>query len=156
MIAAGRPALETAFKLKDWSVCTVGEYCFQVGDPSRAMIGTNAGTFYGRFGAYPQGGFGAACWAFLYLDSHGWHYDDGVCTQYGGLPSAQDNVFVATCANVRDAPGLDSHVIGCFNNGTPVSVDSAPVYADGYIWWHLTGRGWMAHDYLVDPSETHA
>jgi hypothetical protein len=156
MIAVGRPALETAFKLNDWSACTTGEYCFQVGSPSLAMVGTNAGTFYGRSGAYPQGGFGAGCWAFLYQDSTGWHYYDGVCTQNGGLPSDQGNVYVSTCANVRDAPGLNSRVVACLKNGTPVSVDSAPVYADGHIWWHLAGRGWMAHEYLVDPSATHA
>jgi len=24
------------------------------------------------------------------------------------------------------------------------------VYAEAHVWWHLTGRGWMAHDYLCE------
>jgi hypothetical protein len=34
--------------------------------------------------------------------------------------------------------------VGAFN------FDSAPVYADGHIWWHLGAfEGWMAHDFLL-------
>jgi hypothetical protein len=155
MIAVGRLAVEAAFTLKDWSVCTTGEFCFQVRNPSRAMVGTSAGTFAGSFGQYPEGGYGSSCWVFLYLDSSGWHYYDGVCTQGGGLPGPVSNVYVSTCANVRTAPGLSSPVVSCLKNGTSVSVDSAPVYADSYIWWHLTGQGWMAHNFLVDPNDLH-
>jgi hypothetical protein len=32
-----------------------------------------------------------------------------------------------------------------------VDVDSAPLYTDGKIWWHLSGKGWMAHDFLIAP-----
>ncbi|OLE50502.1 MAG: hypothetical protein AUI36_19285 [Cyanobacteria bacterium 13_1_40CM_2_61_4] len=37
----------------------------------------------------------------------------------------------------------------CATRGTVVDVDSAPVYLDGHIWWHLSGRGWMAHEFLT-------
>jgi hypothetical protein len=47
---------------------------------------------------------------------------------------------------------LTAKVLGCLGNGTLVDVDSAPVYRDKHIWWHLAGRGWMAHDFLVDPK----
>jgi len=55
MIAVGRPAIEAAFGLQDWSTCSGKAACFRVGDPSRAMVGTNAGTFYGQEGQGPGG-----------------------------------------------------------------------------------------------------
>ena len=160
MIAVGRPAIEAAFGLQDWSTCSGKAACFRVGDPSRAMVGTNAGTFYGQEGQGPGAGCSSPClgsgsWAFLYLDQAAWHFFDVVCTQDSDyLPSPGAHVFVTGCANVRDAPGLSSHVVACLANGTVVEVDSAPTYVDGRIWWHLAGKGWIAHDYLVDPALT--
>ncbi len=152
MVAVGRPAAESDLGLKDWSTCARQENCFQVGNPSRAMVGTNAGTFYGQQGC-PAGCGGAGCWVFLYEDVTGWHYVNARCSQSPGYsPGTGDRVFVSDCANVRDAPGLASRVIACLPNGTFVDVDSAPVYADGHIWWHLASQGWMAHDFLVAPK----
>ncbi len=134
MIAVGRPSAE-----RDLSG-------FQVGNPSRAMVGTNAGTFYGTIR-------GAGCWVFLYQDANGWQYANARCAQATGLiPGPQAMVWVSGCANVRDAPGLSSRVLTCLPNRTIVDVDSAPVYADAYIWWHVAGRGWMSHDFLVEPT----
>lgn len=148
MIAIGRPAIEKDFGWKDASVCPKGQPCFQVGSPSRALIGTNAGTFYGI------GGNGSGCWLFLYLDSKGWHYVNAVCAQAQGYgPGIGDRVFVTGCANFRADPSLSAKVLGCLGNGTLVDVDSAPVYRDAHIWWHLVGRGWMAHDFLVAPKD---
>ena len=149
MIAVGKPAAERELGLVDWSVCSGSQQCFKVGEPSRAMVGTNAGTFYGNEGCkVPCGGSG--CWVFLYQDAAGWHYVNAVCAQgTGNVPGPQVTVKVSGCANVRDNPGLSSKVVACLPNGTYVDVDSAPVYADGHIWWHLADRGWMAHDYLV-------
>jgi hypothetical protein len=152
MIAVGRPAFESDWGYKDSSVCKAGDDCFQVGNPSRAMVGTSAGTFYGQY-YRSGGGGGAGCFIFLYENSVGWHYVNGRCTQATGyLPGIQDRVFVSGCANVRDAPGLSSKVIGCLANDTIVDVDSAPVYLDAHIWWHLANRGWMAHDFLFRPQ----
>jgi hypothetical protein len=39
--------------------------------------------------------------------------------------------------------------VACLANGIVVDVDSAPVYLDGHIWWHLHERGWMAHENLT-------
>jgi hypothetical protein len=152
MISAGKTAFEADWKLKDSSVCATGDECFQLGNPSRAMVGTNAGSFYGS--SYRSGGGGGAgCWIFLYQDSSGWHYVNGGCAQSTGyIPGPQDRVFVSGCANVRDAPGLSSHAVGCLANNTIVDVDSAPMYVDRHIWWHLANRGWMAHDFLVRPQ----
>ncbi len=156
MIAVGRPAIEAAFKWRDWANCQNGEQCFKVSDPPRVMIGTNAGTFTGSDGQFPGGGYGSACVAFLFVDSSGWHYVNGSCFQDGGgVPGIGDRVYVTGCANVRDAPGLSSKVVGCLSNGTAVDVDSSPTFQDGHIWWHLAGHGWMAHDFLVDPASTH-
>ena len=156
MIAVGRPGFEADWGYKDYASCTSEDLnCFQVGNPSRAMVGTDAGSFYGNYGAGPGyiGGGGAGCWVFVYRDSGGWHYVNGRCAQATGtLPGIQDLVYVSGCANVRSSPGLSSKVFGCLANGTVVDVDSAPVYSDGHIWWHLARRGWMAHDFLVAPK----
>lgn len=156
LLAVGRPGIEAQFGWPDWAGCQSGQQCFKVSDPARVMVGTNAGTFTGSDGQFPGGGYGSFCVGFLDLDSSGWHYVNGSCSQQaGGIPGISDRVFVSGCANVRSAPGLSSSVIGCLANGTPVDVDSAPTYLDGHIWWHLAGRGWMAHDFLVDPASTH-
>ena len=157
MIAVGRPAAEKDLGLTDASVCSGEQDCFKVGTPSRAMVGTNAGTFYGQEGHFASGGGAAAaptgCFVFLYQDATGWHYVNARCVQATGyIPGPQDLVWVSGCANVRDAPGLGSLVLACLKNGTIVDVDSAPVYTDGHIWWHLATRGWMAHDFLVAPK----
>jgi hypothetical protein len=152
MIAVGRPAFESDWGFKDASACNTGDECFQVGQPSQAMVGTNAGTFSGQ--SYRSGGGGGAgCFIFLYEDSSGWHYVNGRCAQATGyLPGPQDLVYVSGCANVRFTPGVSSKVVGCLANGTMVDVDSAPVYLDGHIWWHLANLGWMAHEFLVAPK----
>jgi hypothetical protein len=154
MIAVGKPAIEADYGWPDWSTCVNGQQCYEVGNPSRAMVGTNAGTFYGIYGQYPGGGLGSPCWVFLFQDSSGWHYANAGCAQARGyVPGPGDRVFVNPgCANVRDVPSLSGKVIACLNNGTTVDVDSAPTYVDGHIWWHLAGHGWMAHDFLVAPK----
>lgn len=156
MIAVGRPAMEADLGLKDPASCSGADHCFVVGNPSRAMVGTSAGTFYGSEHS-ASGPGGSGCWVFLFNDSAGWHYVNAECSQASGyLPGPAARVFVTSgCVNVRDAPGLSGKVLGCLGNGTSVDVDSAPTYLDGHIWWHLVGRGWMAHDFLVAPKNCH-
>jgi hypothetical protein len=153
MLAVGKPAIERAYGWKDWTACSNNETCFKVSNPSRATVGTNAGYFTGFDGRYPEGGLGSACTVFLYLDSKGWHYVNAGCFQNPGyVPGPGDHVSVTGCANFRAAPTLSAKVLGCLGNGTVVDVDSGPVYQDAHIWWHLSGRGWMAHDFLVAPK----
>jgi hypothetical protein len=158
MLAAGAPAIEKALGMKDWSVCSNGQACFKAGPAAAAMVGTNAAVFDGEYGLYPGGGLGAACWVFVYHDTSGWHYLNSGCAQNPGfVPGSSDtgtHVFVTGCANFRATPALTGKVLGCLGNRTIVNVDSAPVYQDGHIWWHLTGRGWMAHDYLCEICRT--
>lgn len=151
MIAVGRPAAEAELGLPDPSRCSATQLCFQVSNPSLAMVGTNAGTFSGdMFCKTPCGG--SPCRVFLFQDASGWHYVNARCAgNTGFMPGTGDEVFVSSCANVRNAPALSAPVVVCLKAGSPVDVDSAPVYADGHIWWHLACRGWMAHDFLVAP-----
>src|SRR5947199_1363899 len=149
MIEVGKPAAQRELHAVDASQCSGSQACFRVGSPTRAMVGTNAGTFYGTLGCAAGASCGGSgCYLFLYQDAAGWHFVNVRCAQAtGDIPGPQDLVKVSGCANVRDAPGLSSHVVACLTNGTIVDVDSAPVYLDGHIWWHLNGRGWMAHEF---------
>jgi len=153
MIAAGKAAFEKAYGLKDVSACRSGDDCFAVSKPSQATVGTNAGWFHGDEHRSPTGG-DSGCWIYLYRDAGGWHYLNGRCAQVTGyIPGPQDRVYVTTgCARVRAVPALSGNVLDCLIKGVVVDVDSAPVYADGYIWWHLQGRGWMVHDSLIWPK----
>jgi hypothetical protein len=73
MIAVGKPAAERDLHAVDASTCSGNQTCFKVGTRSRAMVGTNAGTFYAQVGG-ASGGGGAACFVFLYehLHDRGW------------------------------------------------------------------------------------
>lgn len=152
MIAAGKAGIERELGLSD--TCSSGQFCFQVASPSRAEVGTNAGTFYGtkRCASGCAGG-DAGCYVFLAHDAAGWHYVNGRCiTAIEQIPSAIDQVYTDSgCVNVRDTPSLTGRVLYCLPNSTQVLVDDGPVYAGGHIWWHLYCRGWMAHDFLVAP-----
>jgi len=60
-------------------------------------------------------------------------------------------VHVTGCANVRSYPQSGA-VLSCLPNGTSVIVDEGPfamVDNSERLWWHLQGRGWMAHELLV-------
>lgn len=154
MAAAGTPAIEKALGYRDWSVCSSGENCYRVSPEPSGMVGTAAGVLTGGFGQYPGGGLGAACWVFLYSDGGGWHFLNFACAQNPGFTPGSaatgTHVFVSGCANYRTTPSLSATVVGCLANGTVVNVDSAPLYAEAHLWWHLTGRGWMVHDYLCE------
>jgi hypothetical protein len=157
MIAVGWTGIKAEYGLTERTSCSNGDsgaldlrQCFDTSDP-RAMVGTNAGTLHGLKGQGPGLFFDSECWLFLFKDSKGWHYLNARCTVYPGqVPGAVDHVFVDGCANYRAAPSLSAKVYGCLPNGTVVYINSAPVYSDGHIWWHLAAfEGWMAHDFLI-------
>jgi hypothetical protein len=158
MLQAGVAAAEADLGAVLTANCASGQVCFQVGEPPRAEVGVNAGTFYGdTSGRAADGTYrgGAACWVYLYEDATGWHFNSVRCAQAtGSTPGIQSLIWVAvgSCANVRDGPSLTSKVLDCLARKTLVDVDSAPVYADGHIWWHLSDRGWMAHNFLIAPK----
>jgi hypothetical protein len=154
MLAAGRSAVETKYGLKPIASCHNGDRCFIVGTPLLAIVGTEAAVFGGAIGAYPNGSLGCSALVFMSHDSAGWHYVNSGCVQNGGfMPGKFDHVFVSNgCANVRSAPSVTSSVVACLTSGTQVEVDSAPTFAEGHLWWHLAGKGWMAHDFLLSPT----
>jgi hypothetical protein len=74
-----------------------------------------------------------------------------MCGPTGGrMPrlGANATVNVSGCANVRTAPQI-GQVVSCLPNGTSVTIDDGPTNVQGTLWWHLAGRGWMAHQLLV-------
>lgn len=157
IVAAGTVGAEQDLRLKDMAQCTVGDACFKPRSPSDTIVGTNAAVFSatsGTLGADGSNlGLGSACAVFVTNDGTAWHYAAAACVQNPGfLPGPSDHVYVpSACANVRSAPGLKALVLDCLAKNTIVNVDSAPVFQDGYIWWHLVGRGWMANDFLIPP-----
>jgi hypothetical protein len=154
MIGAGRAPAEAELALKDWSQCSDHQNCLKVDDPPTGIMGIDAGDFHAAEGC-PDGCGGAGCWVFLDRDQAGWHYVNARCAQAtGSIPGPQDLVRVSGCANVRDRPGSSGKVLACLPDQTVVDVDSAPVFVDMKIWWHLKDRGWMAHDFLVSPKAT--
>lgn len=153
MIKVARQPAERDLKLGDEASCTDHHDCLFLdqGD-GFGSIGFKAGILKGGEGC-PDGCGGSACYIYLYQDTSDWHYVNARCTQStGSTPGAQDRVYVSGCANVRERPSSRAKVLACLPKGTLVDVDSAPVYQDGSIWWHLAGKGWMAHEFLVTPD----
>lgn len=110
------------------------------------------------------GFYSAACFIYTFQDATGWHFLDMVCAgPESGVSWPDvgefDYVFVTAggCANVRATPGLSGKVVACLPAGTTVNIDGGPDYVVeamprvSHMWWHLQGKGWMAHDFLV-PS----
>jgi uncharacterized protein YgiM (DUF1202 family) len=100
------------------------------------------------------------CFVYVYNDAPGWRSVPRVaCTgpDEGSFPWQGGQVPVvvpaATCANVRQGPGLSYKVVSCLKAGTVVTIDVLrPHYADGRIWWSVNNQqGWMAHDFLISP-----
>ena len=150
MVRVARQPAERDLKLGDEASCTDHNDCLFLDQGDKfAAIGVKAGILKGGEG-FPDGGGGSACYIYLYQDAGDWHYVDAECTQAtGSTPGPQDRVNVSGCANVREQPSRDGKVLACLPKGTLVDVDSAPVYQDSSIWWHLQGKGWMAHEFLV-------
>ena len=123
--------------------------------------GEHAAYFRGRMGALKQS---AACFIYTVEDPTGWHFLDMVCAgPESGVfwpdVGADDFVSVAagSCANVRATPGLSGRIVACLGEGQIVTIDGGPVYlvepppSVSHLWWHVKGKGWMAHNFLV-PS----
>lgn len=120
-------------------------------------FGLDAAYFTGGIGATgPAGcGSGAGLLTYVFKDSAGWHYLDARGAQAGFLPSIgnQGTLSLSSgCVNVRATPSLSGQILSCLGNGSTVTVDGGPNYADGKMWWHLQGSGWMVHDFLICAS----
>jgi hypothetical protein len=123
--------------------------------------GDHAAYFRAHMGSSKES---AACFIYTFQDATGWHFLDMVCAgPESGVSWPDvgefDYVFVTGggCANVRATPGLSGKVVACLPADTTVNIDGGPDYVVeplprvSHLWWHLQGKGWMAHDFLV-PS----
>lgn len=107
-----------------------------------------------------------SCAFYLVSFMSAWHTLDWRCrdgsTPFPAVSStgAVQFLFGETgCVNVRAAPSTSAKVVQCLPPGTAVTIDGGPVYAPPArtafqvsfldLWWHLAGRGWMVHQYLL-------
>jgi hypothetical protein len=137
------------------ATCPVNRACIFIG---KQHDGTKASYFDGEGGSNADR---LACLTYVAHDPAGWRGVRSQCP--AGFPAVGRSGLVwlggvgSGCgANVRSLPGPTGKVVGCLQHHTPVTIDGGPVYApmsstDG-IWWHLTGRGWMADDFLIYPE----
>jgi hypothetical protein len=110
---------------------------------------------------------------YLWQDAAGWHVLDTTCVQAAGLAPllGRPSSILGPgqgCATVRAAPGHLAPVATClaYAPGSTVAaqypVDQGPVFvaetdatsgvAEGTLWWHLQGEGWVSQDFLVYVS----
>lgn len=129
--------------------------CFGAG---RVTEGVDAAYVQFRYGQCQYTGTpnpgcdGAGLFVYVYYDSDGWHFRNAAASQglFLGRGGAVRVSVSGGCANVRARPSAVSAIVTCLTNDTLVQIDDGPVYADGDLWWHIQGRGWMAHDFLID------
>lgn len=107
-------------------------------------------------------------WIYLFHDAAGWHFLDSVPEPATGQgspprPGQQDTIQTSYegggCATARIRPGIHQQATACLRAGTAVSIDDGPVYIDevraadgvheGLLWWHLAGKGWVPHEFLM-------
>lgn len=104
--------------------------------------------------------FQKSCITYVFKEPTGWEYLESRCegdlliSPY--LGSAVQIHVSSGCANMRATPGLGAAAVGCVPDGTRAVTDDGPSFADGRLWWHLVGNGWMAHDFLVVPEQAEA
>jgi len=115
------------------------------------------------------------CAIYLFNNSLGWQGLGGavssgtVCSLTGApFPSVgeggqiQMGLGETGCVNVHSNPDLSAKVVGCLPKGTPITIDDGPAYVPATppppqidlpwaldYWWHVAGRGWVVHAYLL-------
>jgi len=120
-----------------------------------AELGTNG--LFRRCTFYAFGGAGA--W-----ESLGWNckHVASAFPAVGGSGKVEYNQRLEpqpVCVSFHALPSLTSSVSACLPIGAAVTIDGGPSYAsepsdnpsDGTLnyWWHVAGRGWVVHHYLM-------
>jgi len=117
---------------------------------SSGTMGIDAGYF--SFESQPAQGPSALCDVYVAHDlPDSWRYVDSACADGPGvfpMVGQRDQVKVSGCANVRDAPDF-GNILACLPNGTQAMIDDGPFNVNGKLWWHIQGRGFMAHELLI-------
>ena len=158
LAAAIASAQQQTHTIYTTGTCPAGQSCL-----TNAQVTDGVDAAIVSFNGGPSGG--AFCSAYVYKDAAGWHPLDTACGEVSGLfPIPNKRITVRLpgggCVNVHAAPGVSSAVVGCLNDGTAAFIDDGPTFVDdirasdgvhiGHIWWHLQGKGWIAHDFLVN------
>lgn len=139
--------------------CPVNESCVALGPQ---IDGTRAAYFVARAGSNNDV---VDCGVYVFQDSAGWHPLNTSCGQYPAPGRSVGATFMGSgCINVRAAPGYTSRIVKCLPVDSTVTVDSGPVFVAesspsdsanlNRVWWHLSGLGWMAHEYLTFGSNS--
>jgi hypothetical protein len=149
-VQAALPGLEAMTGLKYQSAaCAPDTACLH-------LVGQTDGVGAAALQFATAASAGRGCEAFVYSDAGGWHYLNAVCAlpdQLSPVVGRDATVHVpGDCANVHVAVRLNSPIAACLQDGTSVRIDGGPDYVDGKLWWHLKGRGWMAHEFLLGNS----
>jgi hypothetical protein len=103
-----------------------------------------------------------SCAFYLFSTSDGWRSLNYFCrkspTPFPAVGSSGRVVLglgETGCVNVHSAPAISSKVVACLKELTAVRIDDGPYYVpsssqlDIQYWWHIAGRGWMVHRYLM-------
>ncbi len=151
MVGAGTLQAASQLKLRYLpGGCAKGQGCLATSQPAFGAVGVDAGYF--ELVARPQGGADSHCMVYVARDSEAspWHFVDVACGPgaYPQVNARDDSVKASGCAKVRDAPEFGK-VVACLPNGMSVWIDDGPFYVANRLWWHLQGRGWMAHELLI-------
>jgi hypothetical protein len=115
------------------------------------------------------------CAIYLVKNSSGWQglggnvFSTAVCSLTGSpFPGVGESGQIQMalgetgCVNVHSAPSLSANVVGCMAKGTDVAIDDGPAYVPAKpplpqsdlpwaldYWWHIAGKGWVVHAYLL-------
>jgi hypothetical protein len=139
------------------SDCPVNRACVVVGTQHD---GPNAAYFTGVAGS---NGVVLQCGTYVFAVSGQWRALAWRCRADHVFPAvgASGRVEIGMgakptdCVNVRANAGLGGKVVGCVREGSTVTLDGGPSYVPGTntdgLWWHVSGLGWMADNYLFWP-----
>jgi hypothetical protein len=136
---------------------------------SGPTLGSGGSAAYQAFNDYGTGG-GGQCFAYVYLDTAGWHPLDVTCVQNGGYNPTQGGANYifgpgSGCADAHAGPSHGSSVVSCLpwsptGGGSSYTIDQGPTFTaetdpasglpDGTVWWHLQSTGWVTQDFLVE------
>ena len=113
------------------------------------------------------------CAVYLISTASGWHAQGGywspVCSSMGTpfpIVGANGQIQMGPgetgCVNVHSAPSLSAKVVACLSAGTAIALDDGPAYVPAPTplpqtdlpwaldyWWHIAGRGWVVHAYVL-------
>jgi hypothetical protein len=145
--------------LSNFDQCPANESCVALGP---AHDGTRAAYFVARAGSNSDV---FDCGVYVFQDSAGWHPLNTSCGNYPAPGRSVGATFMGSgCINVRASPGYTSPILKCLPVDSTVSVDGGPVFLQesspsesanlNRLWWHLSGLGWMAHEYLTFGSSS--